>query len=60
MFFASDNTGPVHPRVMEALDMLKGRDDAADWMRRLRTAALDDVKGEKLDGALATVRSFAG
>ena len=47
-------------RVMEALDMLKGRDDAADWMRRLRTAALDDVKGEKLDGALATVRSFAG
>ncbi len=47
-------------RVMGALDMLKGREDAADWMRRLRTAALDDVEGEKLDGALATVRSFAG
>ena len=46
-------------KVMGALDMLKGRDDAADWMRRLRTAALDDVKGEKLDGALDTVRSFA-
>ncbi len=46
-------------RVMGALDMLRGRPDAADWMRRLRTAALDDVKGEKLDGALATVRSFA-
>lgn len=47
-------------KVMSALDMLKGRSDAADWMRRLRTAALDDVEGEKLDGALATVRSFAG
>ncbi|QPM90923.1 indolepyruvate oxidoreductase subunit beta family protein [Pseudooceanicola algae] len=47
-------------RVMSALDLLEGREDAADWMRRLRTAALDDVKGEKLDGALATVRSFAG
>ncbi|QEW23119.1 putative indolepyruvate oxidoreductase subunit B (plasmid) [Paracoccaceae bacterium] len=47
-------------KVMSALDMLRGRADAADWMRRLRTAALDDVEGEKLDGALATVRSFAG
>lgn len=47
-------------RVMEALGLLKGRKDAADWMRRLRTAALDDATGEKLDGALATVRSFAG
>ncbi len=47
-------------RVMGAVDMLKGREDAADWMRRLRTAALDDVEGEKLDGALATVKSFAG
>ncbi len=47
-------------RVMGALDLLKGRDDAADWMRRLRVAALDDVKGDKLDGALATVKSFAG
>ena len=46
-------------RVMGALDMLKGRSDAADWMRRLRTAALDDVEGEKLDGALETVKSFA-
>ncbi|MFC0202152.1 indolepyruvate oxidoreductase subunit beta family protein [Paracoccus rhizosphaerae] len=46
-------------RVMGAVVMLEGREDGADWMRRLRTAALDDVKGEKLDGALATVRSFA-
>ncbi|TNE68694.1 MAG: indolepyruvate oxidoreductase subunit beta family protein [Rhodobacteraceae bacterium] len=47
-------------RVMGALDMLKGRTDAADWMRRLRTAALEDEKGKALDGALATVKSFAG
>ena len=46
-------------RVMGALEMLKGRADAADWMRRLRTAALDDEKGDALDGALATVQSFA-
>ncbi|WP_460274474.1 indolepyruvate oxidoreductase subunit beta family protein [Celeribacter sp. ULVN23_4] len=47
-------------RVMGALDLLKGRQDAADWMRRLRTAALDDEKGDGLDGALATIKSFAG
>ncbi len=47
-------------RVMGALDLLQGRKDAADWMRRLRVAALDDVKGDALDGALATVKSFAG
>ncbi|WP_417248655.1 indolepyruvate oxidoreductase subunit beta family protein [Celeribacter sp.] len=46
-------------RLMDARDMLAGRSDAADWMRRLRTAALADVKGHKLDEALATVRSFA-
>ncbi|MCT4371067.1 indolepyruvate oxidoreductase subunit beta family protein [Yangia mangrovi] len=46
-------------KVMGARDLLAGRPDAADWMRRLRTAALDDVEGTKLDGALATVRSFA-
>ena len=27
-------------RVLDALEMLKGRDDAADWLRRLREAAL--------------------
>jgi indolepyruvate ferredoxin oxidoreductase beta subunit len=47
-------------RVMGSLDMLKGRADAADWMRRLRVAALDDVEGKALDGALATINSFAG
>ncbi|WP_374298348.1 indolepyruvate oxidoreductase subunit beta family protein [Paracoccus sp. (in: a-proteobacteria)] len=46
-------------RVMSALPMLCGRPDAADWMRRIRTAALADEKGLALDGALKTVRSFA-
>lgn len=46
-------------RVIGAVPMLKGRPDAADWLRRLRTAALADEKGEQLDGALRTVRSFA-
>ncbi|SEL09651.1 indolepyruvate oxidoreductase subunit beta family protein [Pacificibacter marinus] len=47
-------------RIMQSIDLLKGRPDAADWMRRLRTAALDDVEGDKLDGALETIKSFAG
>ncbi|MFV0382757.1 indolepyruvate oxidoreductase subunit beta family protein [Paracoccus sp. (in: a-proteobacteria)] len=46
-------------RVMGALPLLEGRPDAADWMRRLRVAALEDEQGEKLDGAIATVKSFA-
>ncbi len=46
-------------KVMGALSLLEGRADAADWMRRLRMAALEDEKGAQLDGALATVKSFA-
>ena len=46
-------------RVMSALPMLRGRPDAADWMRRLRTAALANEKGKALDGALKTIESFA-
>ncbi|RWC94158.1 MAG: indolepyruvate oxidoreductase subunit beta family protein [Mesorhizobium sp.] len=47
-------------RVLSALDMLKGRDDAADWIRRLREAALKDEKGDMLDGALKTVATLGG
>ncbi|PRZ46365.1 indolepyruvate oxidoreductase subunit beta family protein [Tritonibacter scottomollicae] len=47
-------------RIMQALPILQGRPDAADWMRRLRTAALADESGAQLEGALATVQSFAG
>ncbi|NRG17771.1 indolepyruvate oxidoreductase subunit beta family protein [Rhizobiales bacterium] len=46
-------------RVLSALDLLDGREDAADWLRRLREAALQDEKGEALEGALKTVKSFA-
>jgi indolepyruvate ferredoxin oxidoreductase beta subunit len=45
-------------RVMEGIGMVAGRDDAADWARRLREAALKDEEGRALDGALATIRSF--
>lgn len=46
-------------RVLEGIDQVKHRDDAADWARRLREAALMDEEGRALDGALATIRSFA-
>ncbi|PBB69484.1 indolepyruvate oxidoreductase subunit B [Mesorhizobium sp. WSM4312] len=45
-------------RVLSALAMLKGRDDAADWIRRLREAALKDENGDMLDGALKTVATL--
>jgi indolepyruvate ferredoxin oxidoreductase, beta subunit len=44
--------------VMNAADLLKGRDDAAQWIARLREAALQDPEGKALSGALETVRSF--
>jgi indolepyruvate ferredoxin oxidoreductase beta subunit len=45
-------------RVMDAATRLQGRADAADWVRRLREAALRDEEGTALDGALKTVDSF--
>lgn len=45
-------------RVLSALDLVKGRPDAADWIHRLREAALKDEKGDMLDGALKTVASL--
>ena len=45
-------------RVLSALPLLEGRADAADWLRRLREAALKDEKGDMLDGALKTVKSL--
>lgn len=45
-------------RVMAAADKLEGRSDAAEWVRRLREAALKDEEGVALDGALRTVDSF--
>jgi indolepyruvate ferredoxin oxidoreductase beta subunit len=46
-------------RVLAGITLVAGRADAADWARRLREAALKDEDGKALDGALATIRSFA-
>ena len=46
-------------RVLSGIALVAGRQDAADWARRLREAALLDEEGRALDGAMATIRSFA-
>ena len=45
-------------RVMAAAERLGGRADAANWVRRLREAALQDEQGVALEQALRTVNSF--
>lgn len=45
-------------RVIGAVPLLVGRADGADWMRRLRDAALLDEAGIALDGALKTVATL--
>ena len=45
-------------RVMSALPKLATREDGADWMKRLRQAALLDENGIALDGALKTVETL--
>ncbi|MDK3017279.1 indolepyruvate oxidoreductase subunit beta family protein [Pseudodonghicola flavimaris] len=47
-------------KVMQAAELVRAREDGADWVARLREAALQDEKGAALDGAILTVRSFAG
>ncbi len=44
--------------VMEAAKLLDGREDAAEWVARLREAALQDPDGKALAGAVQTIRSF--
>ena len=46
-------------RVLGGIAQVAGRDDAADWARRLREAALQDEDGRALDGALQTIASFS-
>jgi indolepyruvate ferredoxin oxidoreductase beta subunit len=48
-----------YDKVTAASSLLAGRKDAAEWICRLREAALQDGDGMALEGALATVRSFA-
>jgi indolepyruvate ferredoxin oxidoreductase beta subunit len=45
-------------KVLSALPLLENRPDGADWIRRLREAALLDEKGEQLEGALKTVATL--
>ncbi len=45
-------------RVLGATSLVAHRDDAGAWIRRLRDAALADVDGATLDGAIATVRTL--
>jgi indolepyruvate ferredoxin oxidoreductase, beta subunit len=45
-------------RLLACLSLLRGRSDAAAWVRRLRDAALADADGATLDGLIKTVRSF--
>ena len=45
-------------RVLAGAALVAGREDAADWVARLREAALKDEEGKTLDGALRTIQSF--
>jgi indolepyruvate ferredoxin oxidoreductase, beta subunit len=45
-------------RVIGAVPLLADRADGADWMRRLRDAALLDEDGIALDGALKTIATL--
>jgi indolepyruvate ferredoxin oxidoreductase beta subunit len=45
-------------RVITMAERLEGRADAADWVRRLRDAALADADSCALDDAIKTVESF--
>lgn len=45
-------------KVLSALPLVESRPDGADWIRRLREAALLDEDGKALDGALRTVASI--
>lgn len=46
-------------RVVTASLRIAAREDAADWCRRLREAALKDEEGKALEGAIRTIESFA-
>ncbi len=47
-----------YDRVLSALPMVEQREDGAQWLRRLREAALKDENGTTFDGALKTVASL--
>ena len=45
-------------KVIKAAELLGGRPDAAQWVARMRDAALQDEQGKALEGAIKTVESF--
>ncbi len=47
-----------YDKVISALPLVEARTDGADWLRRLREAALLDEAGKELDGALKTVATL--
>jgi indolepyruvate ferredoxin oxidoreductase beta subunit len=47
-----------YAKVLSALPLVENRADGADWIRRLREAALLDEDGKALDGALKTVATL--
>ncbi len=47
-----------YDRVVSAVPILSGRNDAAEWLHRLIEAALKDEEGEMLEGALKTIRTL--
>lgn len=47
-----------YDRVLTALPILTGRDDAAEWLHRLIEMALKDEDGDMLDGALKTIETL--
>jgi indolepyruvate ferredoxin oxidoreductase beta subunit len=46
-------------KTLAAIKLVERREDAADWARRLREAALKDSAGKELDGVIQTIKSFA-
>ncbi|MBR0751066.1 indolepyruvate oxidoreductase subunit beta family protein [Bradyrhizobium jicamae] len=46
-------------KALSAVKLIARRDDAADWARRLREAALKDPAGKELDGVIQTIKTFA-
>jgi indolepyruvate ferredoxin oxidoreductase beta subunit len=46
-------------KTLAAIKLIDKREDAADWARRLREAALKDSAGKELDGVIQTIKTFA-
>jgi len=46
-------------RTLAAIKLVERREDAADWARRLREAALKDSTGKQLEGVIETIKTFA-